>query len=320
MTPLTEIALGDYDHVRDLTSGRAGSVSPPVRWTTVTSPEEIFGRFLAGEWQGAELSLAVYVARIAHGLRDLIGLPVFPARSFRHGAIYVRAAAGIADPADLAGKRVGIPVWAQTAGVWVRGSLAEDHGLDLGSVEWHQAGVDNPGRDEPVEISIPDGIMLHRHPDSSLDSMLKAGRLDAVISARPPRCCLADRPRFRQLFADPVAAEAEWFRRSGVFPIMHLLVLRRAVVETNPGIVPALQKAFEEAKANSLARLAEATVPYVPMPWVSTQLGEAKELMGADLWPYGVAPNLETLKLFLRFAHEQGVCSRLLDAEDLFPE
>lgn len=313
-----EIAVGDYDHVRDLAGGRVEVGGRAVRWLPQDAPEGMFGKLLAGEWDGAEFSLAVLAGRLSRGHDDLIGIPIFPARSFRHAAIYVRARAGVAAPADLVGRRVGAPVWAQTAGVWVRGILARDYGVPLDAVSWHLAGVDEPGREEPVEISPAASIAIERHPQSSLDQLLRDGLIDAAISARPPRCVIDGSGVAVPLFDDPMAAEVEWFGRSGVFPIMHVVVLRRAVLERDPGLAAALVEAFEAAKRRSLARLADATIPHAPLPWVARQLGEARRLLGEDPWPYGLAANRPTLERFLGLAFEQGVTAKELQPEELF--
>lgn len=318
MATRTEIALGDYDHVRDLVSGAVAGAPADVEWVCPESPEEIFGRFLGGEWDGAELSLAVHSARISRGVDDLVGVPVFPARSFRHAAIFVRSEARIEAPGDLTARRVGVPVWAQTAGVWVRGMLGRDYGVRLDSVDWHLAGVDSPGREEPTEIDPPAAISLTRHPQASLNELLLAGEIDAAISARPPRCFVEGHSEVRRLFADPRAAEAAWFRQHRIFPIMHLLVLRRAVVEARPELPAALCKGFAAAKARSLVRLAEETVPRLPLPWPAASLAEARELLGPDPWPYGLEANRETLAVFLEYALEQGVCRTAVEPERLF--
>jgi 4,5-dihydroxyphthalate decarboxylase len=313
-----EIAIGDYDQVRDLAAGRALVEGFPVKWITQGAPEGMFGKLLAGEWDGGEFSLAAHAGRISRGLDDLVGIPVFPARSFRHSAIYVRAGAGLREPSDLVGRRVGAPVWAQTAGVWVRGFLGRDYGVPPDSVEWHLAGVDEPGREEPVEISPPASISIERHPTGSLDEMLRQGLLDAVVSARPPRCVIDGSGVAVPLFDDPTAVESEWFRRSGVFPIMHVLVVRRTRLAESQGLAGALVEACEEAKRHSLRRLADATIPHAPLPWVALQLAQARRLLGEDPWPYGLEANREALAWFLELAFDQGVCARKLRPEDLF--
>jgi 4,5-dihydroxyphthalate decarboxylase len=313
-----EIAIGDYDHVRDLAGGRVQVADHDVRFLPQDAPEGMFGKLLAGQWDGAEFSLAVLAGRLSRGQEDLVGIPVFPARSFRHAAIFVRAGAGIERPSDLVGRPVGAPVWAQTAGVWVRGILARDYDLPLEAVSWHLAGVDEPGREEPVEISPPASIEIERHPESSLDALLREGRIDAAISARPPHCAIDGSGVARLLFDDPVAAETEWFGRSGVFPIMHVLVVRRTALEANPGLAAALVGAFEAAKRRSLTRLADATIPHAPLPWVAHQLAAARRLVGEDPWPYGLEANRATLTWFLGLAAEQGVSAHKLDPEELF--
>jgi 4,5-dihydroxyphthalate decarboxylase len=317
MSARLTIAVGDYDHTRDLTDGRVAVPGLDIHWTAISSPEEMFGRFLdGGEFDGAELSMAVCSILCARGDDRFVPIPVFPARSFRHGAIYV-AADGPTSPGELSGATIGIPVWAQTAGVYVRGILASHHGLALESIRWIQAGVDTPGRREPVDVDFG-RFDVRSEPQRSLDELLLAGEVDAVISARPPACVERGDPRVRRLFADPMAEEISYFRATGIFPIMHVLALRRDSVTDHRLTSERLLGACEEAKRRSLARVAATTVPGVPLPWAATHAGQARGLIGDDWWPYGLEANRRTLDAFLGFAAEQQLTARRLAPEDLF--
>lgn len=228
-------AISDYDHVRDLTEGRVraeGIALLPMRFAV----EEIFFRFVKfREWEVSELSFAKYVSLRSQGDESIVGIPVFPSRVFRHSSIYVRADGPLRRPEDLAGRRVGVPEWAQTAAVYSRGALARQFGVDLRSVQWVQAGVNQPGRAEKVALALPEGLRLERRPDSSLDAMLLHGELDAVLSAHPPRSFLAGDPRMVRLFPEPQAVERDFYGQTGVFPIMHLIGIRAEVVRSSPG-------------------------------------------------------------------------------------
>jgi 4,5-dihydroxyphthalate decarboxylase len=308
------IAVGDYDHTRDVVSGR---VALDARCVAVDTPEELFARFLdGGEFDAAELSLAVCTILRGRGDDRFVALPVFPARAFRHSAIYV-GADGPSSPRELAGATIGIPVWAQTAGVYARGILASRHGLRLEDIRWVQAGVDTPGRREPVAVDYG-RFDVRNAPDRSLDELLLSGAVDAVISARPPASIERGDPRVRRLFADPAAEEAAYFRDTGVFPIMHVLTVRRAALERWPQAPAALLAAFEEAKARSLARAAATTVPGLPLPWAARHAREARALLGDDWWPYGLEPNRAALDAFLGFAADQQLTDRRLAPDDLF--
>lgn len=310
------LAIGDYDHVRDLAEGRVRAEGLDLTCVRLR-PEEIFARFSARpEWEAAEFSLALYVNRVSQGDRSMIGIPAFPSRVFRHGSFYVRPD-GPEALEDLAGARVGIPEWAQTAGVWARGILAERHGVDLASVSWVQGGVNDAGRREKASVELPAGIEVRVEQERSLDQLLRAGELDAVISARPPAGFASGDVRL--LLVAPRAAELAYWEETGVFPIMHLVVLRGDFLVSAPWASASLHAALDEARSRSVARMLDATASHVPLPWVAAIASEARVRFGGELWPYGVEANRVTLETFLRYAQAQGVAGEQLGLNDLFP-
>jgi 4,5-dihydroxyphthalate decarboxylase len=301
------LAMAPYEHARNLASLLEARGIDLVRLEL--SVEEIFYRFTRfREWDASEMSFAKVTSLLSEDKPDIVALPVFISRVFRHSAIYVNGA--MKKPKDLEGRRVGIPEWAQTAGICVRGMLADEYGVDLAKIEWHQAGVHQPGRVEKIELKLPKGVTIARHPDKTLAGMLAAGELDAVISARDPGG--------KRLFEDAQRLELEYFKKTRIFPIMHVLVLRRAVYERDRWVAMNLFTAFEEAKRAAMARLADIGASQVPLPWVAEHVGAWRELMGEDYWPYGVEPNRPTLEAFFRWSHEQGVAKRPLKMEDVF--
>jgi 4,5-dihydroxyphthalate decarboxylase len=317
--PLT-LAISPYDHVEDLVAGRI--VPDGIRLTCLRLPiEEIFFRFLKyREWDVSELSFAKYASLISQGEDSLTAIPVFPSRIFRHSSVYVRRDGPIRAPRDLAGKRIGLPEWAQTAAVYSRGFMVHQYGIDLTGVNWVQAGVNEPGRAEKVTLKLPPGIRLIPAPAKSLSRMLVEGELDAVLSAHAPACFEDSNPNVMRLFEDYMAVEADYYRETGIFPIMHVVALKRELVEAQPWIATSLLKAFEEAKRRSVARALEVTAPRFPIPWCFEHARRAQELFGNDYWPYGIDGNRTTLEAFLQYAYEQGVCHRRLTTEDLFPK
>ncbi len=314
--PLT-LAMSGYDHVRDLASGDVQVEG--VDLTSLTLPvEEIFFRFLKyREWHVSELSFAKYIALRAAGDQSLMAIPVFPSRVCRHSSVFVRSG-GITDPKELAGARIGVPEWAQTASVYTRALLVHEWGVALDEVTWFQAGVNDPGRGEKVAVELPPGISLTRVPDRSLDEMLRAGDLDAVFSAHPPESFERGDGDLVRLLPDFQPLEAEYVARTGIFPIMHVTVIRSDVLDSAPWVARNLLTAFEEAKRRSLERLSEMTASRIPLPWIPSLVEQMRQLLGPDPWPYGVEANLATLEAFTRYAHEQGVASRLLEPEELF--
>jgi 4,5-dihydroxyphthalate decarboxylase len=315
--PLT-LAVGHYDHVRDLCSGLV-----PVEGVALNclnfAVEEIFFRFTRfREWDVSELSLAKYCSLRAAGDDSLVAIPVFTSRSFRHSAIFVRADGPVDDPSRLAGARIGIPEWTQTATVYARGLLAGDYGVDLDGVAWSQAGTTEPGRPEGVPTRLPDGVSVTAVPDRTLNDMLLTGDLDAVIAAHPP-AGFADGSIVR-LFSEHRTVEQEWFARTRVFPIMHVVTLRAEVHERWPWVAMNLYTAFEEAKRRSRARMLDVNAPFAPVPWAPAHALSSGDAFGEDPWPYGIEPNRATLEWFLHAAFEQGVCARPLAPEELFVE
>jgi len=315
--PIT-LAVNGYDHVRDLTTGAVAVEG--VELTCLQYPvEEIFFRFTRHrEWQVSELSLAKYASLLAAGDESLVAIPVFTSRSFRHSAIYVRADGPVDDPAALSRGRIGIPEWTQTATVYCRGLLSRSYGVGLTDVEWVQAGTNEPGRIEGVRVIPPPGVTITPVADRTLNDMLVAGHLDAVIAAHAPADFEARTGRVVRLFSDHRAVEEAYYRETGVFPIMHVVVLRGDVYRAHPWLAMNLLTAFETAKRRSLERALDCNAPLFPVPWAPANAERAVATFGPDFWPYGIEANRVTLEAFLQMAHEQRVCARPLRPEDLF--
>jgi 4,5-dihydroxyphthalate decarboxylase len=305
------LAIGAYDHVRDLVNG---AISPEgiELIPHELAIEEVTFRFTRfAEWHAAELSFGKTVALLAQDDPQIVPIPVFPSRVFRHSAIYISEKSEIRSPKNLEGKRVGVPEWAQTAGIYVRGLLQHEYGVNLAAIDWFQAGVREPGRGEKVALQLPAGLKLTPRPDKSLSQMLAAGELDAVISARAPQ-------NARRLFEDYQALELAYWKKTRIFPIMHVVVLRKDVYQRDRWIAMNLLEAFDAAKQRSLARALELGVSHAPLPWIADHAARWRELAGEDFWPYGSEPNRITLEAFLQYAYEQGVCRRRLQLEELF--
>jgi 4,5-dihydroxyphthalate decarboxylase len=310
------LAIGDYEHTRDLASGRVQVQGATLNVLTL-SPEEAFFRFTRfREWEVSEMSMGKYVALRSQDDDGIAAIPVFPSRVFRHSMIYVRDGGRIERPEQLKGARIGVPEWAQTAVIYARGYLAHQVGVPLDSADWVQAGVNEAGRVEKVKLKLPGGLRLKPEPGRSLNDMLLAGELDAVLSARPPSGLGRG---IRRLFPNHEAAEEAYFRQTGIFPIMHVIVIRADVLARHPWLAMNLYKAFEEAKRRSLERLSDITASHAPLAWIAPYAERMKALFGEDFWPYGLERNRKTLQAFVDFAFEQGVCHRRLALEELFP-
>jgi 4,5-dihydroxyphthalate decarboxylase len=313
------VAMGNYDRTRALVDGEVQvDGADPVYM--LLSPEEMFFRsFRDVAFDVSELSLSSFVLKTAAGSNPYVGIPVFPSRAFRHAAIHVRTDRGIDGPADLKGKRLGTPEYQLTANVWARALLRDEYGVAPSDVIWVRGGMEHPGRREKIPLPLPPAIRIEEAPeDLTLSQMLERGDIDGIVGPRAPSCFERGHSQVRWLIADPARAAAEYFRRTRIFPIMHLLGIRRELVHEHPWLPMALYKAFALAKDLALTRLTDTSATKVTLPFVEEQLRAARELMGPDFWSYGVAPNHHVLDNFLHHHHAQGLSQRRVRVEELF--
>ena len=316
--PITLATYG-YDHVRDLIDGRVLVEGLEVTGLVLQFEDIVHRMELFGEFDVAEFSMGKYTSMISRGDDRLVALPVFPSRVPRLSAIYVNPEGPVRRPEDLKGKRIGVPEWAQTATIYMRGWLTDTVGVRLTEVDWYQGGVNDAGRRDESKVDLPAGVKLTRVSDRTLSEMLAAGDLDAVFSARPPAHFLAGARGMVRLFPHYQGAEEAYCRKTGIIPIMHTFVMKRALVERHPWIVRSLYDGFERAKRNSVERALDMTASRFPILWGYQHAADSLALFGGELWPYGVEANRVTLDAFLRYAFEQGVAARRLAPEELFP-
>ena len=312
------VAIGEYDRTRALIDGSVAIDGvDPVYMPLV--PEEIFFRaFRAAEFDICELSLSSYAVKKAQGDCPYIAVPAFVSRAFRHNAVYVRTDR-IKKPADLKGKKVGVPEYQLTANVWARAFLDDDYGVKPADIHWIRGAIAQPGRPEKLTVELPAGVRLDNAPEgTTISALLEAGEIDGFIAPRPPSLIEKRHPHIGWLFPDPVAAAKDYFKRTGLFPIMHVLGIRRALAEQHPWLPGAVLKAFEQAKRLAVEELADTTVAKVTLPFVEEMLRDARAFMGEDFWSYGVAPNRKVLDYFLGQHHAQGLSSRRLSVDELF--
>ncbi len=236
----------------------------------------------------------------------LVAIPAFPHRRFRHRYLFVRAASHVHDPGELAGSRIGVRTWQTTAVIWVRGILQDEHGLDLRSIQWFTE------HEEDMPLHVSPGFSVSRvAPGPSLAEMLVQGELDAIISSQSVR-----HEQVRPLFADPRAMEMDYARRTGIFPIMHTVVVRREVLEANPWAARSLLDAFRHSTAEAFEEMSDPRA--ISLAWVGDLIAEQRRILGPDPWAHGVEANRRPLETLVRYAHEQGVTSRRREVEDLF--
>jgi 4,5-dihydroxyphthalate decarboxylase len=311
------VAVGAYDRTRALVDGSVQIDGVDAHCMTL-SPEEIFFRaFRHAEFDICELSLSSFTVKTAQGDCPYVGVPAFVSRAFRHTSIWVRTDR-IKKPEDLKGKKVGLPEYQLTANVWARAILQDDHGVKPSDIHWVRAGIENAGRPEKISIKLPPDVRLEDGPPGkSISTLLAEGAIDGFIAPRPPSLPKGT-PDVGWLFSDPTAAAKDYYKRTGVFPIMHIVGVRRSLAEQHPWLPGAVYKAFEQSKAAAMALLSDTSATKVTLPFVEEQLKAARDLMGDDFWSYGIAPNRKTLETFLRHHHMQGLSPREVKVEELF--
>ena len=320
------LACWDYDRVAALASG---AVRPDgIDLVFLAQPvEETFFRMLRHrEFDIAEMSLSSYTVSLAqqHDPQSrvdppFIAIPVFPSRFFRHSSIYVSARSAIREPAQLAGRRVGVPEYQMTAPVWIRGMLSDEYGVKAEGVEYLSGGEEQTGRDEKLKLSLPPQFRVRPIGSrQTLSQMLAEGEIDALYTARAPSTFHSRPGDVRRLFPNFAEVERDYYRRTRIFPIMHTVVIRRELYRANPWIAQSLAKAFAQAQRKTYRDLAESAALSARLPWLLAHVEETRREMGEDWWPYGFAANRHALQTFLRYHHEQGLSPRLLAPEQLF--
>ena len=313
------IATEDYDHFRDF---RTGAVQAEGIEHTWLMPElhEIFARFTFNrEWDVSELSFAKFSTQVTRKDADIIALPVVCSRHFRFSAFYVNKNSRIKSPEDLKGKAVGSPEWAHTAAVYMRGWLNDEHGVKLTDVHWYQAGTNEAGRTEKVELSLPNGVKLTRADDKTLSDMLAKGEIDCALVARPPDCFVNGHPDVARLFPNYLEMEEQYYARTKVWPIMHVIAVKRKLLEQYPWAAGSLYNAFNESKNRALERMFEQSVSRYPLPWLTTYARRMRDMFDGDPFPFGIEQNRPTFEQFLRYTHEQGIAHRHAKVEEIFP-
>jgi 4,5-dihydroxyphthalate decarboxylase len=312
------IATTDYDHFRDFRLGTVKAEGIDHAWLTL-GHHEIFARFTFNrEWEVSELSFAKAIAQLTRADSDIIGLPVVCSRLFRFSSFYVNKKSKIKTVKDLKGKSIGSPEWAHTAAVYMRGWLNDEHGIGLNDVHWYQAGANEAGRMEKVELNLPSGLTLTRIAERSLSDMLANGDIDCALIARPPDCFRLGHPDVVRLFPDYWEMEEAYYKRTKVWPIMHIIVMKKAVLDENPWAARNLFNAFAESKRRSLERILDPAVSRYPLPWLPTYARKMSEMFGGDLFPYGIEENRPTLEQFLRYTYEQGIAKHHAKPDDIF--
>ncbi|HEV2570481.1 MAG TPA: ABC transporter substrate-binding protein [Beijerinckiaceae bacterium] len=314
------IATTDYDHFRDFRTGAVQAEGIDHTWLTL-GHHEVFARFtLNREWDVSELSFAKFMTQITREDSDIVGLPIICSRLFRFSSFYVNKKSGIKTVQDLKGKRVGSPEWAHSAAVYMRGWMHNEAGVKLPDVHWYQAGANAPGRVEKVELNLPPGVEITRMADKSLSEMLASGEIDCAIIARPPTCFLEGHPDVERLYPDYLGMEEEYYQRTKVWPIMHIIAVQKHIIDENPWVARNLVNAFEESKRRSVERLLDPAVSRYPLAWLPTYGRKMRDMFGGDPFPFGIEANRPTFEQMLLYTYQQGIAHKHVKPEDLFPK
>ncbi len=313
------IAVWNYDRTRALFDGRVAIEGCETNFFSLPVEETFFRALRGAEFDVAELSMSSYTMLTSRNESPYVAIPVFLSRMFRHSAIYVREDSAVKAPEDLAGKVVGVPEYQLTAPVWVRGILEDEYGVKPSSISWRTGGVEQAGRHEKVALTMPEDVEIQPiSSDETLNDALVKGTIDALIAPRAPSSYALKTAPVKRLFTDFRSVEKAYYQKTGVFPIMHVVGIRKSLVEQQPWLAASVLKAFIQAKNIAMNDLAEVAALKTSLPWQAAEYEDTAELMGKDFWSYGVADNQKTLELFLRYHYEQGLSARRMAVSDMF--
>lgn len=313
------VACGDYDRTKALRTGEVQPEGIALNYLPLQA-EEIFWRMgNYREFDASEMSLSNHITMTSRGNSPFVAIPVFPSRFFRHSCVFINTESGIKGPQDFKAKKIGAPEYSITAAVWIRGFLSDDYGVKAGDVEWFVGGQEEPGRKERVRLNLPPEIKVTPIAgDKTLNGMLESGEIDGLISARSPSSFVKGSPKVRRLFPDYKEVEIEYYKRTKIFPIMHVLVIRKEVYDRNAWVARSLYKAFCEAKERAIKNMHVSNAHAYALPWLSWEREQLREIFGPDWWPYGIEPNRHVLESLLRYLSEQGLLKKQLKVEDIF--
>ena len=315
--PLT-LACWDYDRMRALQDGEVQPEGIELNYIPLMMPEPAFRMLHHGEFEMAEMSLSWYSRTVALDRRPFIAIPVFPSRMFRHSCVYVNVDSGITEPADLVGRRIGCPEYQMTAAVWLKGIMADRYGVPVDSVSYFTGGLEQSGRTESP-MDLPSSIRIGPlAADMTLSAALADGEIDALYTAHAPSSFTDGSGRVRRLWTDSKAEEMAYFADTGIFPIMHVVVLRQDVYEQHPWVAQSMVKAFEDSKRVAYRGLKETTALKYMLPWMVDAAEESTRILGPDPFAYGLEPNRAVLDTFLRYSNEQFLTPERLEPEALF--
>ena len=313
------LACWGYDRTEALQTGQVRPDGIDLNFMPLEVEETFFRMAKFQEFDVSEMSMSSYCVTLGRDDPPFIAIPVFPSRFFRHSCIFVSTKSGIQKPSDLVGKRIGVPEYQMTAPVWIRGILQDEYGINPSSVTYVTGGEESPGREEKLKLNLPDKFKVEPiGPTDTLTRMLADGEIDALHTARAPSTFYSEPQNVKRLFPDFVDVEKAYYAKTGIFPIMHVVAIRREVYEKNRWIAQALYKAFVEAQKLTHEQLRVSASLKTMLPWQIALVEDTIATMGDNWWPYGVEPNRHVIETFTRYHHEQGLSPRQLTVEEMF--
>ncbi len=309
-----------YDRLQPLYTGEINPEGIDLNFIPIELPRPIFDRMSGGEeFDVAEYSSSEYIQRHAAGKCNFVALPVFPSRSFRHDVIGINKNAGIKKPKDIEGKRIGVALYTMTAAIFVRGLLGDEYGVDFSKCKWVQGAINTAGShgDPHVLPLLKQPDLTYADPKKSLDDMLVSGEVDCTMGTSIPRSVMSN-PNVGRLLPNYYQDEKDYYKKTKIFPIMHLIAIRKDVYEKHPFVATSLYNAFVQAKVLALKKMFSTRALRYMMPFLPAQLDEIRDVFGDDPWPYGVEDNRPTLEALVRYMHEQHFIAKKMPIEDLF--
>lgn len=319
-----ELTLASWDHDRVMALHETRVTVPGITLKSVIEPTSKLFPLAVGKapYDITEMSISSYILQVSRGVGDYIAIPAFVSRAFRHSGFFARKGSGIESPADFAGKRIGVPEYQMTAALWMRGILSDEYGVSADSIHWRTGALDAGVRRERLELALPDGMTVEPIEEGeTLQDLLRDGRIDGLLAPKPPQAFLDGDTRFQRLFPDFEAAEQAYHAKTGFFPIMHLIGVRKSLVAANPGLPRALFDAFVAARDAATERLRKVwlgNANRLSLPWLNASMERTLATLGPDYWSYGFTANRSELEAVCRYSVEQFLAERQVAPEELF--
>lgn len=313
------LSVCNYDRTAALFDGRIEIEGVDLN-AVALEPEESFHRaFKYREFDVSELSLSSHTLSVARGDNHYVGIPAYVSRLFRHSSLYIRTDRGIRSPADLKGRIVGLPEYQMTANVWLRGTIKDEYGVHPREIKWRNGGLEEPGREERTKIKLPDDVELKSIPtDRTLSDMLEKGEIDAIFAARAPSCFLRGAPNIDRMWPNYPEVEEAYYRKTKIFPIMHIIGVRKSLAEAHPWLPVSIFKAFNKARDLCVHEMGQIGHLFSSLPWSVYEFERLSKSMGRDYWSYGLEANRHVLEALTRYSFEDGLSSRKVSPDELF--